>query len=137
MKKLTYLLLALVLVVSLASAGFASETVAAQIAALPTVEEFKAMDSEAQLAAYNKTQAAYDAYMELSQEEKAKLEGAEERFEALFSHFNSLVMPIDQTEPAGAAAEPKQSGKLSFNGYAWVLVAALGAVITVLGRKRK
>lgn len=136
MKKLTYILLTLLLAASLPISAAAAETVESQIRELPTVEEFKAMDSEDQLAAYNEIQAAYDAYAELSEEEKGEIEGAEERFEELFTHINSLVMPIDQTEPAGAA-EPKQSGKLSFNGYAWALVAALGVFIAVLGRKRK
>mgnify|MGYP003313001514 CR=1 FL=1 len=49
---------------------------------------------ENQLDAYNRTQAAYDAYMSLSEREQQELEGAEETFEALFTHFNGQIMPL-------------------------------------------
>ena len=62
----------------------AEETVQSMIEGLPTVEQFRAMDADAQLEAYHKTQAAYDAYMALAEDEKAEVEGAEETFEALF-----------------------------------------------------
>ena len=55
------------------------------------------MDSQREI--YNKTQAAYDAYMALSEEEKAEIHGAEETFEALFGHFNTLVAPAEAAEP--------------------------------------
>lgn len=70
------------------------EAVRQQLEALPTVEEFQAMDEAGQLDAYNRTQAAYDAYMSLSEREQQELEGAEETFEALFTHFNSQIMPL-------------------------------------------
>ena len=68
------------------------------------------MDAEDQLEAYNRTQAAYDAYMALSDEEKAGMEQAEETFEALFSHFNTLVAPAD--EPAVSAEKPDMASDL-------------------------
>jgi hypothetical protein len=41
---------------------FADGDVAAMLETLPTVEQFQAMDADAQLEAYNQVQAAYDAY---------------------------------------------------------------------------
>ena len=64
------------------------------------------MDMDAQREIYDKTQAAYDAYMALSEEEKADMKGAEETFEALFAHFNSLVAPLEEDlEEGGTGSE--------------------------------
>jgi len=133
MKKCALLLLVMLLVCAMtvpAQASEAAENVAAMIAALPSVEEFAAMDPGMQQDFYNRTQVAYDAWMSLSEEEKAEIPGAEETFAALFTYFNAQVMPIDQ-------ADAKPTGKRSFNSYGWILIAALAAVVPVLGRKRK
>lgn len=70
------------------------EDVRQQLEALPTVEEFQAMDEDAQLDAYNRTQKAYDDYMALTEEQKQQLPEAEKTFEALFAYFNSQIMPL-------------------------------------------
>lgn len=67
--------------------------VQALIDALPTVEEVKAMDMDGQRAAYDQTQEAYDAYMALTEEQRALITGAEV-FEALFAFFNGQIMPL-------------------------------------------
>lgn len=48
-----------------------------QVDALPTAEEVEAMTAEEQQAAYKKLQAAYAAYNALTEEQKAKITGAE------------------------------------------------------------
>ena len=101
MKKLICFLTICLLLAALPVNVFANTDVAAMLEELPSVEQFQAMDADAQLEAYNRTQAAYDAYMALSEEEKAKVENAEETFEALFGYFNTLVAPAG--EPAAAA----------------------------------
>ena len=98
MKKLICFLTVCLLLAVLPVSVFASADVAAMLEELPTVEQFQAMDADAQLEAYNRTQAAYDAYMALSDEEKAGMEHAEETFEALFAHFNTLVAPAEEPE---------------------------------------
>lgn len=98
MKKLICFLTVCLLLAVLPVGVFASADVAAMLEELPTVEQFQAMDADAQLEAYNRTQAAYDAYMALSDEEKAGLEHVEETFEALFAHFNTLVAPAEEPE---------------------------------------
>ena len=107
---------------------------AAMLDALPTVEQFQTMDPDAQLEAYNRTQAAYDAYMALSEEEKAKLENAGETFETLFGYFNTLVAP---TEEAAVSAE-------SGNNVTFLIFTGIAAVIGIFlawkmiaGRKMK
>ena len=82
------------------------------------MEEFKAMSPEEQVDAYNRTQYAYAAYMDLpTAEEKEALEGAEEKFDALFSHFNTMIMPIETGE---------ETGKVSHNQFIWVVSAGMG-----------
>lgn len=66
-----------------------------QLSELPTVEQFQAMDEAAQLDAYNKTQAAYDAYMALTEQQKQQLSEAEGIFEDLFTYFNGQIMPLN------------------------------------------
>lgn len=73
----------------------AVEDVRKQLEALPTVEEFQAMDEAAQLDAYNRTQAAYDAYMALTEAQRKELPEAEKTFEALFGYFNGQIMPLN------------------------------------------
>jgi hypothetical protein len=71
MKKWICFLTVCLLLAVLPVSALADTEVAAMVEALPTVEQFQAMDADAQLEAYNRTQAAYDAYMALSEEEKA------------------------------------------------------------------
>ena len=108
MRKLICLLAVWLLLAVMPVGAFAEGDVSAMLEALPTVEEFQAMDAEAQLVSYNQVQAAYDAYMALTEEEKAALEGAEEAFETLFAHFNSLVMPVEEM-PEEVQEEPAES----------------------------
>lgn len=128
MRKIAGILL-MVLVLFQSPAAFAEETLEQQIAALPSVEEFKAMSQEEQVDAYNRTQYAYEAYMALpTAEEKAALEGAEEKFDALFSHFNTMIMPLEPEE---------ETGKVSYNWFAWMAMLAVIAVPVVsMLRKR-
>ena len=105
MKKLICLLTVLLLLAALPVSVSADTDVAAMVKALPTVEQFREMDEEARLEAYNRTQAAYDAYMALSDEEKAGMENAEETFEALFGHFNTLVAPAEEPVETTDSAE--------------------------------
>ena len=84
------------------------------------------MSQEQQLEVYNQTQAAYDAYLALSQQEQAAVEGAEAKFEALFAHFNSQVMALDAEEtPAQEAEEEKQ-------GLPWHYTALILALVTTV-----
>lgn len=69
----------------------AADAVSMQIAALPTVDAVKEMAREAQLSAYEQTQAVYAAYNALTEEQKALLPSAEEVFKPLFDYFNSLT----------------------------------------------
>ena len=113
MKRFSAILLALLLFLSQSITVFASETLEQQIAALPSVEEFRAMSREEQVDAYNRTQYAYEAYMALATaEEKEALEGAEEKFDALFSWFNGQIMPVE-------------SGKVNNNSFVWILLAVM------------
>ena len=96
MKKIIALL---VLVFVLPLSAMAAD-VQSMVDELPSVDVLREMDMEAQREVYDKTQAAYDAYMALSDAEKAELEGAEEAFEALFGHFNTLVAPAEAVTAA-------------------------------------
>ena len=130
MRKIAGLLL-MVLFLFQSPAAFAEETLEQQIAALPGVEEFKAMSQEEQVDVYNRTQYAYEAYMALpTAEEKAALEGAEEKFDALFSHFNTMIMPLEPEE---------ETGKVSYNQFIWVALLAVTAVpvVSMRGKKRR
>lgn len=100
MKKVILLLCLSILLCGCASGQDAQvEAVREQILALPSVEEFAALDGDARLEAYNRTQAAYDAYMSLTEKQRQQLSKAEEIFENLFSWFNSQVMPLMETAP--------------------------------------
>ena len=130
MKKIAAILLAVFLLLPQIPPAFGAETLEEQIAALPSVAEFKAMSREQQADAYNRTQYAYEAYMALpTAEEKEALEGAEEKFDALFSYFNAQIMPIESTE---------ETGKVGYNQFAWVIlvVVAVMLLMPVLGKKR-
>ena len=128
MRKIICLLMAMLLAVMPLSAG-AEEDLQSVINGLPTVEEFQAMSQEEQLDAYNRTQYAYDAYMALSSaEEKAALEGAEEKFEELFSYFNTLVIPVENGETAE---------KESNSQFVWLVPAVLAAAFFAFGTRKK
>ena len=103
MRKMICLLAVCLLMTATVVSVWADTSLQSMIDGLPTVEAFQAMDSEAQLDAYNKTQAAYDAYMALSEEKRAEISGAEETFETLFTYFNTMVMPVEQEAPAEPA----------------------------------
>lgn len=121
MKKLICFLAVCLLAAVLPVNVLADTDVAAMVDALPTVEEFRAMDEDARLEAYNRTQAAYDAYMALPEEEKANMEKAEETFASLFGYFNTLVAPAEE-EPVSA-----ESG----NNVILPVFAAIAAVIGI------
>ena len=91
MKKILILLVLPVLVLSAMAADVQS-----MVDELPAVDVLQEMDMDSQREVYDKTQAAYDAYMALSEEEKAEIHGAEETFESLFGHFNTLVAPAEE-----------------------------------------
>lgn len=79
--------------------------VQSMIDALPAVEVLQDMDMNDQREVYDRTQAAYDAYMALTEEEKANLPEAEETFESLFGYFNTLVSPAEAVqEESGSGA---------------------------------
>lgn len=81
-------------------------TVQALIDALPAVDELDGMDDGALDAAYMDTQAAYDAYEALTEEQQAQVTGAD-RFEGLFGWFNGQIAPLaDEVKinPDGADA---------------------------------
>ena len=129
MKKGIFLLLALVLLILPVTATETVDSVRSMIGNLPTVEEFKAMSREQQADAYNRTQYAYDAYMALpTAEEKQAIVGAEEKFDALFSHFNTLIMPLENGEACG---------KVSNNRFVWVVPAALVAAMLLPQLRKK
>ena len=122
MKKLICLLTACLLLAVLPVGVLADTDVAAMVEALPSVEQFQAMDEDAQLEAYNRTQAAYDAYMALSDEEKAGIENAEETFEALFGYFNTLVAPAEAPAASGESTDTASN----------LLSTAIAAVVGIL-----
>ena len=132
MRKLICLMAVCLLMTSMLLGVFAREDVQSMVDGLPAVEEFRAMDADAQLEAYHKTQAAYDAYMALSEAERGEISGAEEAFGALFDHFNSLVMPIDAPE-APAAGKDRTETLLS---GVLVLAVVIG-ILRILNRKKK
>ena len=121
-KKLLCLLTVCLLLAVMPVRVSADTDVAAMLESLPTVEQFQAMDADARLEAYNRTQAAYDAYMALSEEEKAGMENAEETFETLFGYFNTLVAPAE--EPAETASSNNTASNL--------LSTAIAAVVGIL-----
>lgn len=127
MRKITAILLAVLLLARIPA--FAEETLEQQIAALPDVAEFQAMSREEQADAYNRTQYAYDAYMALpTAEEKDALEGAEEKFDALFSCFNTMIMPVENEEA---------TGKVGYNQFAWAVLLVMAAMLVVPVLRRK
>jgi len=99
MKKILALLLLLLVLPMQAMAS----DVQSMVDALPAVEDLREMDMEQQREIYDQTQAAYDAYMALSDAEKMELKDAEDVFETLFGHFNTLVAPAEEAEESAAS----------------------------------
>lgn len=64
--------------------------------ALPAADALTAMDAQALAAAFMQTEAAYEAYLDLSAEEQTLVAGAE-KFEALFAVFNAQTATLDGT----------------------------------------
>ena len=128
MKKMISAMLVLILLLCAlpVAAAAADEDVVQMIGELPDAAALNSMSQEQQLEVYNQTQAAYDAYLALSQQEQAAVEGAEAKFEALFAHFNSQVMALDAEEtPAQEAEEEKQ-------GLPWHYTALILALVTTV-----
>ena len=123
-KSIALLLLLPVLVLS----AMASD-VQSMIDALPAAEAVQKMEMDQQREVYDKTQAAYDAYMALSEEEKAELTGAEETFDSLFGYFNTLVSPAEEV--------PEESGS-GANILSTVLATAIGILLAqkIITRKK-
>lgn len=102
MKKLIALMMLLPVLILPARAG----EVKSMVEELPAVSVLQEMDMDSQRQVYDHTQAAYDAYMALSEEEKAELGEAEETFEALFGYFNTLIAPAEEApEEAGNGSQ--------------------------------
>ena len=94
-------ILIVLLLLALPMQVLAAESVQSMVDGLPAVEVLQKMDMEDQREVYDRTQAAYDAYMALTEEEKAQIAGAEETFESLFAHFNTLVAPAEEAVEEG------------------------------------
>ena len=122
MRKIVCLLTALLLVMALPLGAFAEQDIQAMVNELPTVEEIQAMDLEDQQKAYLQVQEVYDAYAALG-EDRLKIVGGEEKFDMLFSWFNTLVMPL---EPEAETAEVPEEDTVSN------LVSTALAVIPVI-----
>ena len=137
MKKMICLLAVCLLLAVMSVGVSANADVSAMMQQLPTVEAFQTMDAEAQLEAYNQVQAAYDAYMTLSEEEKAAMEGAEETFETLFAHFNSLVMPVEAVQVEVQEEETKSTEERIGTIAVTVVAFAAGFAAMNLMKKRK
>lgn len=97
-KKVLMIFLSLLLISSV-FLGFAQqeeevESVREMIAALPTPEQLRTLDTAAQQEAYLATQAAYDTYLALGPYEQGKLQEELKTMEALFAYFNTQIMPL-------------------------------------------
>lgn len=93
-------IIALLLLLALPVSVMAAD-VQSMVEELPAVSVLQEMDMDQQREVYDKTQAAYDAYMALSDEEKAGIENAEETFESLFGYFNTLIAPAEEVPEEG------------------------------------
>ena len=71
------------------------ENVKNLIKELPALEDVQSMNLEDQRMVYDQTQAAYEAYSQLIEEEKDMLSKEYEKIEALFGYFNTLVEPAE------------------------------------------
>ena len=137
MKKMICLLAVCLLLAVMSVGVSANADVSAMMQQLPTVEAFQTMDADAQLEAYNQVQAAYDAYMALTEEERSAISGAEETFEALFAHFNSLVMPVEEVQVEAQGEEIKSTEERIGTIVTYVAAFAVGFAAMNLAKKRK
>ena len=71
------------------------ESVKNLIEALPALKDVQSMNLGDQRMVYDQTQAAYEAYSQLAEEEKDMLSKEYEKIEALFGYFNTLVEPTE------------------------------------------
>ena len=133
MKKIISFLAVCLLLAAMTIGASANADVSAMIQQLPTVETFQTLDADAQLEAYNQVQAAYDAYMALTEEERSAISGAEETFEALFAHFNSLVMPVEEVQEEEVKSPQERIGTIA----TYVAAFAVGFAAVNLTKKRK
>ena len=133
MKKIISFLAVCLLLAAMTLCVSANADVSAMIRQLPTVEAFQSLDADAQLEAYNQVQAAYDAYMALTEEERSAISGAEETFEALFAHFNSLVMPVEEVQEEEVKSPQERIGTIAV----YVAAFAVGFAAMNLAKKRK
>ena len=133
MKKIISFLAVCLLLAAMTMGVSANADVSAMIQQLPTVETFQTLDADAQLEAYNQVQAAYDAYMALTEEERSAISGAEETFEALFAHFNSLVMPVEEVQEEETKSTEERIGTI----VTYVAAFAVGFAAMNLAKKRK
>lgn len=72
-----------------------ADRVREMLEALPAPEELPGLSLELQNQAYLDTQAAYEAYRALTDEERAELTEAEAVFDGLFTFFNAQIMPLE------------------------------------------
>lgn len=85
------------------------------LAALPTAQELRSMNAEARDEVYEQLNDCYDAYLELTPEEQALVEGAE-LFEELFDLFNREFTTLEGapgytiTIPASITLDEKLEG---------------------------
>ena len=133
MKKMICLLAVCLLLAVMSVGVSANADVSAMMQQLPTVETFQSLDADAQLEAYNQVQAAYDAYMALTEEERSAISGAEETFESLFAHFNSLVMPVEAVQVEETKSTEERIGTIAVT----VVAFAAGFAAMNLMKKRK
>lgn len=133
MKKIISFLAVCLLLAAMTLCVSANADVSDMIRQLPTVETFQSLDADAQLEAYNQVQAAYDAYMALTEEERSAISGAEETFEALFAHFNSLVMPVEEVQEEETKSTEERIGTIAV----YVAAFAVGFAAMNLTKKRK
>lgn len=113
-------ILALLLLLPVLALSVLAADVASMVEELPAVNVLREMDMKQQKEVYDRTQAAYDAYMALSDGEKAEIPGAEDTFGELFGYFNTLTMPLE--EP------PAESGTGS-ELLSTVLAVAIGILL--------
>lgn len=97
------ILITALLLVLLPMQTMAVEEAKSMLDALPAVSILQEMDMDRQREIYDQTQAAYEAYMALPEEERAEILNAEETFGELFGHFNTLVMPVEEAESSDAS----------------------------------
>lgn len=113
-------IIALLLLLFILPLSVMASDVQSMIGELPDVSVLREMDMEQQKEVYDRTQAAYDAYMALSDGEKAEISGAEDTFGELFGYFNTLTMPLEEA--------PAQTGTGS-EILSTVLAVAVGILL--------